>query len=329
MTTVTLLPGDGIGPEVAQIVRQAIKALGVAITFEEEHVGENAQKVVGDPLPETALASIRKNKLAFKGPLKVPAQGESPNVRLRKALDLFANIRPIKSLPGVAGPFSNVDFVVVRESTEDIYCGIEHEVAKGVVETVKVVTEEASMRIARFAFDWARRHDRRKVTAIHKANIMKKSDGLFLDCARRVASENTDIEFSDMIVDAAAMNLVRRPQQFDVLLCGNLYGDLLSDLGAGLVGGAGVCPGILRGEEIIVYEIFHGAGEELKGARTFNPISTLRAAARLVRRAGFPEHCQRLERAVEMVTAEGKQLTADLKGAASTDAVVEAVLAKL
>jgi len=331
MRTVTLIPGDGIGPDVAALAQEAIARLQVDIAFEERPAGLAAEKELGDRLPEATLESIRKNKLAFKGPLAAPAEGaaQSPNVRLRKELDLFANIRPIRSLPGVKGPFSKIDFVIIRENTEDIYAGIEHVVAEGVVETIKVVTERASLRVAAFAFDWARRHDRRKVTCIHKANIMKKSDGLFLACAKDMAAKNTDIEFSDMIVDAAAMNLVRRPQQFDVLLCGNLYGDLLSDLGAGLVGGPGVCLGINRGEQIIVYEIFHGANLERVAKASWNPFSALLACARLVRQAGFPEACSRLERAVDLVSADGKVRTPDLGGSDTTDAVAQAVFSKL
>ena len=329
MPRVTLIPGDGIGPEAMEIAQKVIATLGVDIAWDEQPAGASAFESEGDYLPARTIESIRTNKLALKGPLRVPGDQESPNVRLRKELDLFANVRPIKSLPGLNCPFSNVDFVVVRENTEDIYAGIEHQIAEGVVQTVKLVTENASNRIARFAFDWARRHDRGKVTVIHKANIMKKSDGLFLACAREVAAENTDIDFGEMIVDATAMNMVRRPQQFDVMLCGNMYGDLLSDLGAGLVGGPGVCMGFNRGDEIIVYEIFHGAGADLVGKRSFNPISTLRAAARLVRRAGYRTECERLERAIELATAEGKARTPDLGGSDTTDALLEAILAKL
>lgn len=329
MPHVTLLPGDGIGPEAMTIARDAVAALKVDIAWDEQPAGLAAHESEGDYLPARTIESIRKNKLALKGPMRVPESEQSPNVRLRKELDLYANVRPIKSLPGLSCPFENVDFVVVRESTEDIYCGIEHQIADGVVQTVKVVTENASKRIARFAFDWARRHGRGKVTVIHKANIMKKSDGLFLACAREIAAENKDLEFGEMIVDATAMNMVRRPQQFDVMLCGNMYGDLLSDLGAGLVGGAGVCMGFNRGDDIIVYEIFHGAGAELVGKRTFNPISALRATARLIRRAGYRTECERLERAIEAATLEGKARTPDIGGTDSTDAMIEAIFAKL
>ena len=329
MPTVTLLPGDGIGPEAMAIARDAVKALGVDITWDEQPAGLAAKESEGNYLPARTIESIKQNKLAMKGPMRVPESEESPNVRLRKELDLYANVRPVKSLPGLSCPFNNVDFVVVRESTEDIYAGIEHQIAEGVVQTVKLVTEKASHRISRFAFDWARRHQRRRVTVIHKANIMKKSDGLFLACAREIAAENKDIEFGEMIVDATAMNMVRRPQQFDVMICGNMYGDLLSDLGAGLVGGAGVCMGFNRGDEIIVYEIFHGAGAELVGKRTFNPISTLLATARLVRRAGYRTECERLERAIEAATASGKARTPDIGGTDSTDALLEAILTRL
>ncbi|MEW6776219.1 MAG: isocitrate/isopropylmalate family dehydrogenase [Bdellovibrionota bacterium] len=331
MREVTLIPGDGIGPEVAAICKDAAARLKVDIRFDEQPAGLPAERAGQGRLPEKVLESIRRTKLAFKGPLAADGASKkpSPNVELRKALNLFANIRPIRLLPGIQGPFSKVDFVVIRENTEDIYSGIEHEVSEGVVETVKIVTENASRRVAAFAFDWARRHDRRKVTAIHKANIMKMSDGLFLSCAKEEAAKNTDIEFSDLIVDAAAMNLVRRPQQFDVVLCGNLYGDLLSDLGAGLVGGAGVCFGINRGPDTIVYEVFHGAQEELAGKRTFNPIAALLASGRLFRQAGSPEACARLETAVSLVTAEKKVRTADLGGNDSTDKFLEAVYAKL
>src|SRR5215510_9783395 len=258
---IILMPGDGIGPEVSSAAVSVIRATGVDVKWETYAAGAEALARYNDTLPPNLLDSIKENKIAFKGPLTTPiAEGfASTNVRLRKALDLYANLRPVKSLAGVKTRYENVDLIVVRENTEDLYSGLEHEVVPGVVESLKIITDRASRRIARFAFEHARREGRKRVTAIHKANIMKMSDGLFLNCFRDVARDYPEIEADDLIVDNACMQLVINPNQFDVLLLENLYGDIVSDLGAGLVGGLGIAPGANIGERIAVFEAVHGA----------------------------------------------------------------------
>ncbi|OLC46338.1 MAG: isocitrate dehydrogenase, partial [Acidobacteria bacterium 13_1_40CM_65_14] len=265
--TITLIPGDGIGPEVTDAVVHILKASGVSIDWETHLAGVRAFERTGQTLPVELIDSIRKNKVALKGPVTTPVAGgfTSVNVGLRKVLDLYANLRPVANLPGVDARFQGLDLVIVRENTEDLYAGLEHEVVPGVVESLKIITEKASTRIAHFAFAHARRHGRRKVTAIHKANIMKQSDGLFLECARRVAREYADIAYDEQIVDAACMHLVMKPQQFDVLLLPNLYGDIVSDLCAGLVGGLGVVGAANLGHDIGVFEAVHGSAPDIAG----------------------------------------------------------------
>ncbi|HSS45568.1 MAG TPA: isocitrate/isopropylmalate family dehydrogenase, partial [Thermoanaerobaculia bacterium] len=270
MRTVTLIRGDGIGPPVADAVLSVLEAAGAPVRFEEAIVGREAERIEGDPLPSRVLDSIRKNAVALKGPVATPVgKGfASVNVRLRQTLDLYANLRPVKNLPGVESRFSNVDLVVVRENTEDLYSGLEHTVVPGVVESLKIITEAASTRIARYAFEYASRHGRKCVTVIHKANIMKLSDGLFLDCFRRVAQAYPDIRADDRIVDAACMRLVMNPETFDVMLLENLYGDIVSDLAAGLVGGLGVVPGANLGPATAVFEAVHGTAPDITGSDT-------------------------------------------------------------
>ncbi|HEY9232779.1 MAG TPA: isocitrate/isopropylmalate family dehydrogenase, partial [Blastocatellia bacterium] len=270
---VTLIPGDGIGPEVTGAAISVMRATGVQFEWDSFVVGAEALSRFGDPLPQDLIESIRRNKLALKGPVITPVGTGfvSANVRLRKALDLYANLRPIKSLKGVKSRYEDVDLIVVRENTEDLYSGLEHEVVPGVVESLKIITDRASRRIAHFAFEYARREGRKKITAIHKANIMKMSDGLFLNCFREVAREYPEIEANDLIVDNACMQMVMDPNQFDVLLMENLYGDIMSDLGAGLVGGLGIVPGANIGEEVAVFEAVHGSAPNIAGRGIANP----------------------------------------------------------
>jgi isocitrate dehydrogenase (NAD+) len=328
---VTLIPGDGIGPECAASVVKIIEAAGVAIEWDEHIAGMQALNKFGDPLPFALLESIKENRVALKGPLTTPiAEGfQSVNVRLRKELDLFANLRPIRTLPGVPSRFGEVDLVVVRENTEDLYSGLEHIVVPGVVESLKIITERASLRIARFAFEYARREGRRKVTAVHKANIMKLSDGLFLDCFRRVARDYPDIEEDEKIVDNACMQLVMNPQQFDVLLLENLYGDIISDLAAGLVGGLGVVPGANIGEMVAVFEAVHGSAPDIAGKNLANPTALLLSALMMLRHLGETEAADRLYAALIRTLAERQIRTRDLGGTATTTEFTQAVIREL
>ncbi|HEX2487811.1 MAG TPA: isocitrate/isopropylmalate dehydrogenase family protein, partial [Blastocatellia bacterium] len=297
---ITLIPGDGIGSEITGAVVRIIESSGVEIEWESFIAGAEALSRYGDPLPESVLDSIKRNRVALKGPLTTPvgAGFTSVNVRLRKTLDLYANLRPVRNLPGLVTPFGDLDLVVVRENTEDLYSGIEHVVVPGVVESLKIITEKASTRIARFAFEYSRRENRKKVTAIHKANIMKLSDGLFLDCFRKVAAEYPEIAADDKIVDNACMQLVMRPQQFDVLLLENLYGDIISDLAAGLVGGLGVVPGANIGELGAVFEAVHGSAPDIAGKNIANPTALLQTAVMMLRHLGERAAADLIERAM-------------------------------
>ena len=328
---ITLIPGDGVGPEVTGAAVSVIRSAGVEIEWEPFVVGAEALSKYGDALPENLLDSIRKNKVALKGPAVTPIGTgfTSSNVRLRKVLDLYANLRPIKSLQGVKSRYENVDLIVVRENTEDLYSGLEHEVVPGVVESLKIITARASTRIAQFAFEYARREGRKRVTAIHKANIMKLSDGLFLNCFREVAKEYQDIVADDMIVDNTCMQLVLDPNQFDVLLLENLYGDIVSDLGAGLIGGLGVAPGANIGEEIAVFEAVHGAAPSIAGRGIANPTALIQTSVLMLKHIGEREAADRIQNSLEGVLAEGKVLTRDLGGAASTIEFTEAVIRSL
>ena len=328
---ITLIPGDGIGSEITGAVVRIIEASGVEIEWESFIAGAEALSRYGDPLPEPVLESIKRNRVALKGPLTTPVGTgfTSVNVRLRKTLDLYANLRPVRNLPGLVTPFGDLDLVVVRENTEDLYSGIEHVVVPGVVESLKIITERASTRIARFAFDYARRENRKKVTAIHKANIMKLSDGLFLDCFRKVAAEYPEIAADDKIVDNACMQLVMRPQQFDVMLLENLYGDIISDLAAGLVGGLGVVPGANIGELGAVFEAVHGSAPDIAGKNIANPTALLQTAIMMLRHLGERAAADLVERAM-IHTLENKQVrTRDLGGTASTTEYTEAIVASM
>ncbi|RMG46591.1 MAG: isocitrate dehydrogenase (NAD(+)) [Acidobacteria bacterium] len=325
---ITLIPGEGIGPEVTAAVVSIIEASGVEIAWEEHIVGSEALHQFGDPLPSSVIQSIKVNRVALKGPVTTPVGEGYPsiNVRLRKALDLYANVRPIRSLPGVPSKFGEIDLVVIRENTEDLYSGLEHIVVPGVVESLKIITEKASLRIARFAFELARREGRRKITAVHKANIMKLSDGLFLDCFRRVSRQYPDIDADDRIVDNACMQLVMNPQQFDVLLLENLYGDIISDLAAGLVGGLGVTPGANLGDGVAVFEAVHGTAPDIAGKNLANPTALLLSAILMLKYIGEREAAERITEALHGVLLAGEVRTRDLGGQATTTEFAQAII---
>ena len=329
-TRVTLIRGDGIGPEVADAVLSVLEAAGAPLEFEEAVVGRAAEESGGDPLPPAVIESIRKNRVALKGPVGTPiGKGfASVNVALRKALDLYANLRPVRNVPAVPSRFDGVDLVVVRENTEDLYSGLEHTVVPGVVESLKIITEVASTRIARFAFEYARREGRRKVTAVHKANIMKLSDGLFLDCFRKVATEYPDIVADDRIVDATCMRLVMNPEIFDVLLLENLYGDIVSDLAAGLVGGLGLVPGANLGKEAAIFEAVHGTAPDIAGTGKANPTALLMSAILMLRHLGLTELAEGVQKALLATFAAGIR-TSDLGGSVTTSGFAKAVSERL
>jgi len=328
---VTLLPGDGIGPEVTEAAVRVLDAAGVRIAWDRVEAGGEVVAKYGTPVPEPVLQSIRKRGLALKGPITTPV-GEgfrSANVTLRQDLDLYACVRPVKSLPGVTTRFEGVDLIVVRENTEDLYSGLEHRVCPGVVESIKVITERACLRIAHFAFRMAEREGRRKITAVHKANIMKLSDGLFLECCRRVAREHRDVEYGEVIVDNCAMQLVRDPGQFDVLLLENLYGDIMSDLCAGLVGGLGVVPGANIGDDVAVFEAVHGSAPDIAGKRLANPTAVILSSVEMLKYVGETEAARRIEAAVHATLSEPLLRTRDLGGKATTDQFTDAVIERL
>jgi len=331
MHRITLIPGDGIGPEVASAVVRIIEATGVEIEWEEHIAGQQALDKFGKTLPDELLASIEKNKVGLKGPITTPVgKGfTSVNVGLRKALDLYANLRPIRALPNVPCRNPGLDLVVVRENTESLYSGIEHEVVPGVVESLKIITEKASTRIAKFALEFAREEKRKKITAVHKANIMKMSDGLFLRCFEKVAEGYPDIETQNMIVDNASMQLVMRPEQFDILLCENLYGDIVSDLCAGLIGGLGLVPGANIGEKGAVFEAVHGSAPDIAGKGVANPTALLQSAILMLHHIEERAAADKIETAMLNVYREGKVRTRDIGGTATTDEFAAAIISKL
>src|ERR671917_1969120 len=326
--TITLIPGDGIGPEVVSNVVRIIEAAGVEVAWETHYAGAQALEKFGDTLPADLLESIKRNKVALKGPITTPiGKGfTSVNVGLRKTLDLYANLRPVRALPNVPCRYPELDLVVVRENTESLYAGLEHVVVPGVVESLKIITEKASTRIARFAFEFARREGRRKVTCVHKANIMKLSDGLFLECFRNVAKDFPEIEAEDKIVDNACMQLVMRPEQFDVMLLENLYGDIVSDLCAGLIGGLGLVPGANIGELGAVFEAVHGSAPDIAGQGIANPTALLQSGILMLRHLGERDAAERVERAMLKVYTDGQVRTRDVGGTSHTDEFAHAVI---
>ena len=328
---ITLIPGDGIGPEVTKPTLEIIKAAGVKIEWETYLAGAEALKKHGTTIPKQLMDSFERNRVALKGPVTTPV-GEgftSVNVALRQTFNLYANLRPIKNLPGVKARYQGIDLIVVRENTEGLYSGIEHEVIPGVVESLKIMTEKACTKISKFALDFARRNGRKKVAAVHKANIMKMSDGLFLDCARKVAASYKTIGFSDVIVDNACLQLVINPWQFDVLLMENLYGDILSDLAAGLVGGLGVVPGANLGDKHALFEAVHGSAPDIKGKNIANPSAMIQAAIMMLRHLSEKAAANRISLALERVLMRGEVLTPDLGGTASTKKFGEAIIREI
>src|SRR5262245_55085311 len=331
MHRITLIPGDGISPEVVCAFVLIVAASGVKIEWEEHHAGQEALDKFGTTLPDELLASIKRNKVGLKGPVTTPVgRGfTSVNVGLRKALDLYANLRPVRALPNVPSRNPNLDLVVVRENTESLYSGLEHEVVPGVVESLKIITEKASTRIARFAFTYARSEKRKKITAIHKANIMKMSDGLFLKCFEEIGKLYPGIERQSMIVDNASMQLVMRPEQFDILLCENLYGDIVSDLCAGLIGGLGLVPGANIGEKGAVFEAVHGSAPDIAGKGIANPTALLQSAILMLNHIEERAAATKIETAMLAVFEEGKVRTRDVGGTASTDEFADAIISKM
>ena len=326
--TITLIPGDGIGPEVSGAVKQTLSAAGVEINWEEMPARAEAERRGIDFMQAGVLESIRKNRVALKGPMTTAVAGGPPsiNVALRKALELYANVRPVKNLEGVQARFSNVDLVLIRENTEDLYSGLEHTVVPGVVESLKIITEKASTRVAKFAFEFARKFGRKKIHAIHKANIMKLSDGLFLASVRKVAENYQDIEYKELIVDNACMQMVLNPLQFDMLLLTNLYGDIMSDLAAGLVGGLGFAPSGNMGEKIAVFEAVHGTAPDIAGKGLANPTALLMSAILMLRYIEEVAAANKVEDALHKVYREGTHLTRDVGGTASTAEFTDAVI---
>ena len=329
---VTLIPGDGIGPELAEATRRVLDASGIAFEWEVQDAGEAVMAEYGTPLPEHVLESVRRNRVALKGPITTPVGGgfRSVNVTLRQVLGLYANLRPARSLKGVETRYEDVDLVIVRENTEDLYAGIEHMVGKDAAESIKIITRAASERIARFAFEYAVANGRHKVTAVHKANIMKLSDGLFLESCRTVAADyDGRIEFEDRIVDNMCMQLVQKPDLYDVLVLPNLYGDIVSDLCAGLVGGLGVAPGANIGTEASVFEPVHGSAPKYAGQDRANPTALILSGVLMLRHLGEQAAAERVETALRDVIAEGRHTTYDLGGSTGTAAYADAIIERL
>src|SRR5690348_15782163 len=328
---VTLIPGEGIGPEVATATRRILEAAGVQIEWEEisGRTGESTDQ--SQRVNQAAIDSVRRNRVALKGPMATAIAGGAPsvNVALRKSLDLYANLRPVKNVPGVKSHFENVDLILVRENTEDLYAGLEHEVVPGVVESLKIITEKASTRVARFAFEYARKHGRKKIHGMHKANIMKLSDGLFLTSVRKVAGEYRDIEYKEMIIDNACMQIILNPYQFDMLLLTDLYGDIMSDLAAGLVGGLGVVPSGNIGTNAAIFEAVHGTAPDIAGKGVANPTALLLSAIMMLDYLDEAEAARRIETALHKIYREGKCLTRDVGGTATTLQFAEALICAL
>ena len=331
MRKITLIPGDGIGAEVTSAVQKVIAATGIAIDWEIVNAGEEAYKETGQYIPDELLESISRNKIAFKGPITTPiGKGfKSINVTLRQRFNTYANLRPVKTIKGIKTPFPNLDLIVVRENSEDLYCGIEHLVTEGVAESIKIITEKASLRIGEFAFEYAKQHNREKVTAVHKANIMKISDGLFIDCIQRVAKKYPGIEYEEVIVDNMCMQLVMQPQKYDVLVLPNLYGDIISDLAAGLVGGLGIVPSANIGKDVAIFEAVHGSAPLIAGKNIANPSACILSAAMMLDYIGEKPSANYIKKAVEDVIEEGKYTTPDIGGTSTTGEITKAICDKI
>ncbi|MDS0525419.1 isocitrate/isopropylmalate family dehydrogenase [Clostridium sp. SHJSY1] len=331
MYKITLIPGDGIGPEVANATKRLIEASGVKIDWDIQEAGENMIKEYGTPLPEAVKESIRNNKIAIKGPITTPVGTgfRSVNVALRKEFDLYANVRPAKTYKGIPSRYENVDIIIVRENTEDLYAGVEHMIGEDAAESIKIFTRKGCERIIRYAFDFARREGRKKVTAVHKANIMKCTDGMYLNIAREISKEYPDIEFEDMIVDAMCMNLVQTPENYDVLVLPNLYGDIVSDLCAGLVGGLGVAPGVNMGKDIAIFEAVHGSAPTIAGKNLANPTAMMLSGVQMLRYLGETEAADKIEKAISKVLAEGISVTHDLGGKLGTSEYTDKIIETL
>jgi len=329
---VTLIPGDGIGPELADAARTVLEATGIGFDWDVQEAGEATIATEGTPLPDRVIESIRANGIALKGPITTPVGSgfRSVNVGLRQALELYANVRPARTMKGVETRYEGVDLIIVRENTEDLYAGIEHRVGPDAAESIKIITRAASQRIARYAFEYAVRNGRRKVTAVHKANIMKLSDGLFLESCQQVAAEYAGrVEFEDRIVDNMCMQLVQKPELYDVLVLPNLYGDIVSDLAAGLVGGLGVAPGANIGEKAAVFEPVHGSAPKYAGQNRANPTALILSGALMLRHLGETDAADAVESAARDVIAEGTTVTYDLGGTAGTREFAEAVATRV
>jgi isocitrate dehydrogenase (NAD+) len=331
MRTITLIPGDGTGPELTSAMRRVLDASGAKLQWEVAPAGEEAAATQGTPLPPATLESIRRNRVAIKGPISTPIGSgyRSVNVALRKEFDLYAGIRPCKSMNGVPSRFENVDLVLIRENTEDLYAGIEHWVGKDAAESIRIITRDGSRRIAHTAFEYAARNARRKVTIVHKANILKFTDGLFLETCRDVARDYPQIQVEDRIVDNMAMQLVQRPEEYDVLLCPNLFGDILSDLCAGLVGGLGVAPGMNLGKEAAIFEAVHGSAPQFKGQDKLNPTALILSGVLMLEHLNEHRAAERVLQAVHRVLEAREHVTFDLGGQASTTRMTDAILAAM
>ena len=329
--TVTLIPGDGIGPEVTAAAVRVLTATGIDFEWETENAGASTVGSLGTALPQRVLDSVRRNRLALKGPTETPigTGHRSVNVELRKSLDLYANLRPVLTLPAVKSRYDGVDLVVVRENTEDLYSGLEHVVVPGVVESIKIITETAPTRITRFAFDYAGKNARKRVTAVHKANIMKLSDGLFLDCCRAVAKDHPEVTYDEIIVDNCCMQLVLDPTRFDMLLLENLYGDIVSDLCAGFIGGLGMAPGANIGETGAIFEAVHGSAPDIAGKNLANPMALILSSAMMLDHIGEADAGRRVRDAVHATLRDGKVLTRDLGGSAGTIQIAEAIAGRV
>lgn len=331
MKTVTLIPGDGIGPEISQSVIKIFEAAQVPLQFEIVEAGAKVMEKEKTPLPQSVLDSIQKNKIALKGPITTPIGSgfRSVNVALRQHFNLYANVRPIKSIQGISSRYDAVDLIIVRENTEDLYAGIEHQIGDVAAESIKVVTKQASERIAKYAFSLAKQQNRHKVTAVHKANIMKLSDGLFLDCVRGVKEMYPDIQYDEQIVDAMCMNLVLHPEASDLLVMGNLYGDILSDLCAGFVGGLGLVPGANIGDDVAIFEAVHGSAPDIAGLNQANPTAFIQSSTMMLRHLDFNQEANRIESALYAVYEQGKELTKDVGGWATTTQFTDAIISNL